>query len=56
VTEGQIAYEFRLLQTKLARRCPAKYEQNSSCTVIELNGLFTAVPGGTEAWEKVKQL
>lgn len=56
VTEGQLLYEFALLRSKLAARDPAKYEE-----ILGLRGpipgpAFMAVPGGVEAWERVRNL
>jgi len=54
VTEGQLAYEYRLLKSKLARRDPA------ALAVLDPNpepsSLFHLVAGGIEPWERVKEL
>jgi hypothetical protein len=56
VTDGQIAYEFRLLQTKLKKRDIWKYKENGKTAEIKVNGLFTVIHGGTADWEKIKPL
>lgn len=54
VTDGQINYEFSLLQRKLKARSPAKYRENKNAHAVEINNLFTVVPGPTAEWEKIK--
>ena len=54
VSDGQIVYEFRLLQSKLKKRDMRKYTENKKISDIQANGLFTVVHGGTADWEKIK--
>jgi hypothetical protein len=56
VTEGQLDYEFRLLKSKLALRDKTKYEDMAALAHPVPGPAFRLVPGGVEAWEKVKDL
>jgi hypothetical protein len=53
VKRGQIEYEWAHLQRKLRTREPAKYEMNKALVRPGPHPLFTIVPGGREAWERV---
>lgn len=52
VTEGQIAYEWQHLLTKLQNRSPVIYMQRQSLVMPETHPLFVVVPGGVEEWER----
>jgi len=52
VTRGQLEYEFRVLNERLARRDPAKLEENLGVEAIEPHPLFRVVDGPPEAWER----
>lgn len=52
ITEGQIQYEFDILQERLKVRAPKKYDENLGVTSLEAHPLFTIVPGLPEKWEK----
>jgi hypothetical protein len=54
VSDGQAAYEFRLLQAKLKKRNIRKHTENKRTADIQVNGLFTVIHGGTADWEKTK--
>ena len=53
-SEGQLAYEYRLLRAKLKLRDPA------ALAALDINPephpLFRLLPGGIEPWERVKEL
>jgi hypothetical protein len=52
ITNGQIEYEFNLLQDRLEKREPKKYEINMYVKEILPHPLFTKVEGLPEYWEK----
>lgn len=52
ITQGQIQYEFDLLQSRLKIRTLKKYEENLGVSTLEAHPLFTIVPGLPEKWEK----
>ncbi len=56
VTDGQIAYEYRLLLHKLKARDPTKYNRIKNIKDIEVNGIFKVIEGGICEWEKMKEL
>jgi len=54
VTTGQLLYEFNHLLSKLAKRSHNDYIRLKSVVKIIPHPIFKPVPGGIEAWEKVK--
>lgn len=52
LTQGQVAYEFDLLQSRLKVRTPKKYEENLGVSEPKAHPLFKIVPGLPEKWEK----
>jgi hypothetical protein len=60
VAEGQLAYEFALLEAKLAARAPEKLREIGRALdeegAIRICGAFCRVPGGIEEWERVKRI
>lgn len=52
VTEGQLRYEWKHLQSKLLRRDPSLYERNASITDIQPHPLMEVIPGEIESWER----
>lgn len=52
VTQGQVAYEWQHLRSKLQQRNPQVFEQWQHVEMPEAHPLFTVVPGDIEAWEK----
>lgn len=52
VTDGQVSYEWRHLQQKLATRNPALFEQWRSCDRPDCHPLFVVRPGPIESWER----
>ena len=52
ITQGQIQYEFDILQERLKIRAPKKYEENLELSTLEAHPLFTIFPGLPEKWEK----
>lgn len=52
VTRGQLEYEFRVLNERLAGRDPAKREENLGVGAVEPHPLFRVVDGPPEAWER----
>lgn len=55
VTRGQLLYEWRHLQRKLAMRNPKWYKQWCLVTTPQAHPLFVVVPGRIEAWERVHE-
>ncbi len=55
VRRGQMDYEWDHLLRKLKTREPAKYETNKVLVRPKPHPLFEIVPGGREAWERVKE-
>ena len=53
VTDGQLEYELRHLQTKLKLRDMTQYEKVSRITSPLPNPIFSLVDGSIESWEKV---
>lgn len=49
---GQLRYEFDLLQERLKKRTPQKYEENTRIKKLRAHTLFNIVPGLPEKWEK----
>ncbi|MCL4344546.1 MAG: hypothetical protein JRN26_02835 [Nitrososphaerota archaeon] len=56
VKRGQVKYEFSLLLSKLAKRNAKQFEKLKGITEPLPNVLFVQVDGGTEDWERVKEL
>lgn len=64
VTQGQISYEFALLESKLSSRDPARLSSadwlaarsaaSNSPSAVLLNPVFRSVPGDVEPWERVR--
>jgi hypothetical protein len=52
VTEGQVAFEWNHLLSKLRRRSPADYQRNLAVGDPEPHPLFTLVTGEIEQWER----
>lgn len=52
-TIGQVAYEWKHLRAKLARRDPARLRTLPSRAKLEVHPLFRVRPGRVQAWEKV---
>lgn len=52
VTEGQVAFEWSHLMTKLAVRSPDRHVALREVTDVRLHPLFVRVPGPVEAWER----
>lgn len=50
-TEGQLAYEWKHLRKKLAKRCPARARRRGE---LGAHPLFRVVPGPVEPWERRK--
>jgi len=48
-TRGQLRYEWKHLQKKLADRCPEKSRRDGR---LDAHPLFRVVPGKVEAWER----
>nr|WP_193565767.1 pyrimidine dimer DNA glycosylase/endonuclease V [Nitrosomonas sp. GH22] len=55
VTAGQLAYEWRHLQSKLAVRSPAVHAQWSEVDTPACHPLFRCKPGGIASWERVAE-
>jgi len=53
VTDGQVAYEWRLLRTKLATRSPVVLDRWRDVVVPEVHPLFVVVAGPVARWEVV---
>ncbi len=53
VTQGQLDYELEHLKGKLKKRSPKDYIRLKGIEKAEPVGLFRAVKGGVEAWEKI---
>jgi hypothetical protein len=53
VTDGQVAYEWRHLERKLASRSPEWHEQFAGLLTADVHPVFTVVPGGVESWERI---
>jgi hypothetical protein len=51
-TQGQLAYEWRHLLQKLARRSPAQHARWNASGPPLAHPLFRIVPGEAEAWER----
>lgn len=56
VTKGQVEYEFDFLKEKLSHRDLRKYNELQNVAHIELNGIFTQIEGGIEAFEKISRV
>lgn len=54
VTTGQIAYEWRHLLGKLARRAPDLYERWAELAEPRCHPIFAAREGPVEPWERVE--
>ena len=52
LTQGQLHYEFEMLQERLKKRSHEKYEENLGITGLRAHSLFKVVPGLPEKWEK----
>lgn len=52
VTDGQVAYEWRHLERKLASRSPQWHEQFAGLLTADVHPVFTVVPGAVESWER----
>lgn len=52
LSQGQLQYEYDLLQERLKKRTPEKYEENSGITELRAHSLFKVIPGLPEKWEK----
>ncbi|MFH2111635.1 MAG: pyrimidine dimer DNA glycosylase/endonuclease V [Candidatus Bathyarchaeota archaeon] len=52
LTWGQLEYEYRILNERLARRDPAKLEENQKAETLEPHPMFRVVEGPPEPWEK----
>jgi hypothetical protein len=52
LSQGQIDYEFMILQERLKVRTPKKYEENLGVSDPLSHPLFKIVPGLPEKWEK----
>jgi hypothetical protein len=52
LSQGQLQYEFDLLQERLKKRTPEKYEENTGIKELQAHSLFSVVPGLPEKWEK----
>ena len=55
VRKGQIDHEWGHLLGKLKSRAPETYQKNKALVRPRLHPLFTVVPGGREAWERVNK-
>lgn len=53
VTSGQLAYEWRHLQNKLADRSPAVHSLWAKVATPACHPLFRCKPGGVASWERV---
>lgn len=53
VTDGQIAFEFEHLKSKLGKRDRLKLDEISKVKTILPNPIFTIIPGKIELWEKL---
>ena len=53
VTDGQVAYEWRHLERKLAARSPQWFEQFAGLLTAEAHPVFTVVSGAIESWERL---
>jgi hypothetical protein len=53
-TQGQLGYEWHLLQNKLQRRSPEQFLNNQHISEPESHPLFEIIPGGIRTWEKRK--
>jgi Pyrimidine dimer DNA glycosylase len=54
VTEGQLAYEWAHLKSKLRKRDPAWLDQFGGLTMPDPHPLFRCIPGDVAAWEVVE--
>lgn len=52
VTDKQLAFEFKHLQTKLKKRNKNQYQKNLEIKKVEPNKIFVKVRGNIEDWEK----
>ena len=53
ITEGQIAYEYQRLQSKLQTRTPDQHKQNKKEQSIQLHPLFKKISWGIASREKI---
>lgn len=56
VTKGQVDYEFNFLKVKLLHRDTDKLSELQNVDCFELNGIFTQIEGGIEAFEKISRV
>lgn len=54
VTDGQVAYEWDLLRTKVAARSPEWPVRWTDVAFPEVHPLFTPTPGPVAPWERVR--
>lgn len=54
VTDGQVFYEWVLLQNKLKKRSEDKFYENARTIKPKVHPLFKIIKGEIESWEKVK--
>ncbi len=54
ITDGQLAYEWQHLRTKLQQRAPEAYKFWLAETVCQPHPLFTVKKGGIAPWERLK--
>lgn len=52
LNQGQIIYEFKILQERLKERAPEKYWENLGVSEVIPNPLFVLREGAPEPWEK----
>lgn len=52
LSQDQLQYEFDLLQERLKKRTPEKYEENRGIKELRAHSLFKVIPGLPEKWEK----
>jgi hypothetical protein len=52
INDGQLEYEFKILQERLTKRNPETYLKNKGITNIIPHPLFTIRSGPPESWEK----
>ena len=52
LNRGQIDYEFEILQERLSKRTPRKYEENLAVSEVLPHPLFVLRDGLPELWEK----
>lgn len=53
VQQGQIAYEFQHLKSKLKIRDRERYKKMNPENTIEVHPLFQPIGGGIESWERI---